>query len=105
MLDAADYSVKAQKLVSPGKADRIERDARHSASSSGIDTQGAVAVPDFTPLRNGSGCVFISIVFLGQSVHPLSQSPPGIFHCGKRLRQVCLLSGLGLGQRRQISTL
>ncbi|BDA47453.1 NAD kinase 2, chloroplastic [Coccomyxa sp. Obi] len=55
MHDAASPSVRSQKLTIPGKADRIERDAGHSASSSGIEAQGAVAVPDFTPLRNGSG--------------------------------------------------
>lgn len=62
MQDVAGHSVKSQNLTVTGKADRIERDAGHSASSSGIDAQGAVAVPDFTPLRNGSGCVHISLV-------------------------------------------
>ena len=104
MQDAAGHSAKSENLVkSPGKVDRIERDAGHSASSSGIEAQGAVAVPDFTPLRNGSGCVNISPVFWITIVSDLL-IPPAIY-CDKRLRQGYLPSGPGLGRRRQKSIL
>lgn len=54
------HSSKLDVVTIP-ETQRLERDGGHTASSSGMDYPGAVTVPDFTPFRNGKGCVYSQI--------------------------------------------
>lgn len=48
---------KAHNTIISRETKLLERDAGHTASTSDIESYGAVSVPDFTPLTNGKGCV------------------------------------------------
>lgn len=50
--------ISEPEIVSyPDETQRLERDGSDTASPSGMDYPGSVTVPDFTPYRNGKGCV------------------------------------------------